>query len=56
MTRLSLYLILFSVFMGCSLPVIDRQSSGQRPRVAPRKFFNGVKKKVALLTFFNESP
>jgi len=36
--------------------VIDRQTSGQRPRKAPRKYFNGVKKKVALLTFFNESP
>jgi curli biogenesis system outer membrane secretion channel CsgG len=55
-TKLSLYCVLFSLLVGCSLPVIDRQASGQRPRQAPRKFFNGVKKKVALLTFFNESP
>ncbi len=51
------YLILFTfILSSCSMPVINRQSSGKRPRSAPRQFFNGVKKKVALLTFFNESP
>ncbi len=42
--------------MSCSFPAMRRKSSGKRPRQAARKFFSGVKKKVALLTFFNESP
>lgn len=53
--RYCLFLTL-SMLMACSGPVIDRQTSGQRPRKDPRQYFNGVKKKVALLTFFNESP
>jgi len=53
----ALLLIPFLCFLlACSGPVIRRQSSGKRPRDNSRKFFNGVKKKVALLTFFNESP
>jgi curli biogenesis system outer membrane secretion channel CsgG len=51
------FIVLLSVFcIGCSFPIMQRKSTGKRPRKAPRKFFNGVKKKVALLTFFNESP
>lgn len=52
------HLLVFSLctLLSCSAPVIQREASGKRPRQAPRKFFNGVKKKVALLTFFNESP
>lgn len=42
--------------LSCSAPVIQRQSSGKRPRATERDHFNGIKKKVALLTFFNESP
>jgi len=53
--RYCLFLIL-SIITACSGPVVHRQTSGQRPRKAPRQYFNGVKKKVALLTFFNESP
>ncbi|ATH08608.1 hypothetical protein BIY24_11830 [Halobacteriovorax marinus] len=41
---------------SCGLGTIDRSAHGSRPRQEPRKFFNGVKKRVALLTFFNESP
>ncbi|WP_372655561.1 hypothetical protein [Halobacteriovorax sp.] len=41
---------------SCSLNTIERTSHGQRPRQEPRTFFNGIKKRVALLTFFNESP
>ncbi len=49
-------LVLLSCLMACTGPVIDRQTSGQRARATERDYFNGVKKKVALLTFFNESP
>ena len=48
--------ILFFFLSSCSLDVIQRNSRGKRPRQAPRQHFNGVKKKVALLPFFNESP
>lgn len=36
--------------------VIGRTSTGKRPLRTERKSFSGVKKKVALLNFFNESP
>ncbi|OUR96557.1 hypothetical protein A9Q84_09415 [Halobacteriovorax marinus] len=49
-------LVTVSLFTSCGIGTIDRTSHGKRPRSAPRKYFNGVKKKVALLTFFNESP
>lgn len=49
-------LSILSLISSCGLGTIDRTSHGKRPRQAPRKYFNGVKKKVALLTFFNESP
>lgn len=45
-----------TIFTSCSLNTIERTSHGQRPRQQPRSFFNGIKKRVALLTFFNESP
>lgn len=48
---LSLSLILF----GCS-NVVQRDQQGKRPRAEERKYFSGVKKKIALLPFFNESP
>ncbi len=43
-------------FISCSGEVIQRTQHGKRPRTNPRKYFTGIKKKVALLTFFNESP
>jgi len=53
-------IILFAmvfVFESCSSKgVIDRTSMGKRPRREARQVFSGVKKKVALLNFFNESP
>jgi hypothetical protein len=42
--------------VSCSFGTIDRNPHGRRPRPKERRHFNGVKKKVALLTFFNESP
>jgi len=51
-----LVIIMSLACLGCSFPLMQRKSNGKRPRQAPRKFFNGVRKKVALLTFFNESP
>jgi hypothetical protein len=43
--------------MACSGPVVQRQDSGFQERQAPpERQFDGVKKKVALLTFFNEAP
>ena len=47
---------LLSFLIGCSSQVIQRDGQGKRPRVQERKFFSGVKKKIALLPFFNESP
>lgn len=52
----SLVLILTFVLTSCSSQVIKRDNQGKRPRYEERKSFNGVKKKVALLPFFNESP
>ncbi len=50
------YLFVFQFLFSCSTPVVQRDTQGRRPRVEDRKFFSGVKKKVALLPFFNESP
>ncbi|MEC7275145.1 MAG: hypothetical protein VXV96_02405 [Bdellovibrionota bacterium] len=52
------HLIVFLSFFlyACQTPVVRRQGAGKIPRGTPRQHFNGVKKKVALLTFFNESP
>ena len=49
--------LLFTFLLSsCSNNVIQRTSFGKRPRTNPRLNFNGIKKKVALLYFFNESP
>lgn len=54
---LSSFLLMFSVlFVSCTSQVIKRDGQGKRPRYEERKTFNGVKKKIALLPFFNESP
>lgn len=51
-----LMLLSLNMLVACSSSVIQRNSQGQRPRAEERKFFSGVKKKIALLPFFNESP
>lgn len=55
MKFISLGLILL-FFFSCGSEPIKRNTTGRRPRRAPRKFFSGIKKKVVLLEFFNESP
>lgn len=45
------------LLLSCSGPVVQRQDSGFQERQSPApRDFGGVKKRVALLTFFNESP
>ena len=44
------------ILEGCARSVIERNSLGKRPRKKARRYFNGVKKKIAILTFFNEAP
>lgn len=53
---LSLLIVLILAFTSCSNEVIKRTQQGKRPRAKARKYFSGVKKKVALLNFFNEAP
>ncbi len=54
MLRVSLnLLILFSLF-SCSQAVINRNREGRIVRPTARKSFNGIRKKLALLTFMNE--
>jgi hypothetical protein len=57
-SRTTFFLSLISIFflVSCSLGVVKRPHSGKRPRKSARHKFSGVKKKVALLTFFNEAP
>lgn len=44
-------------FFSCSLPTIERSGGGMQPRRGPMpQNFGGVKKKVALLRVYNESP
>lgn len=52
----SFFLAISLLFVSCSTQVIKRDGQGKRPRYEERKTFNGVKKKIALLPFFNESP
>ncbi|MDD4974856.1 MAG: hypothetical protein PHY93_10930 [Bacteriovorax sp.] len=54
----NLILILSAIqfLASCGSGVISRDGQGKRPRIEERKYFSGVKKKVALLPFFNESP
>jgi len=49
-------LILSLILNSCTSFMPKRRRYGKRPRKSARKVFNGVKKKAALLTFFNESP
>jgi curli biogenesis system outer membrane secretion channel CsgG len=49
-------LILLLVTSSCASRVIKRSQSGRVDREAPRQHFSAIRKKVALLTFFNESP
>lgn len=44
------------VLLGCAGKVVERTRQGKRPRAEARAYFNGVKKKLALLTFLNEAP
>ena len=44
------------MLLSCSTGVIQRDNQGKRPRAEERRYFSGVKKKIALLPFFNESP
>lgn len=43
-------------FTSCATEVVDRNSHGKRPLKTSKEYFNGVKKKIVLLPFFNESP
>lgn len=54
--KILLALISINMFVACSSSVVQRDTQGKRPRAEERKYFSGVKKKVALLPFFNESP
>src|SRR5690606_31263465 len=50
-------LISFAFLFSCSQPVVQRDYEGRRQNpVNTASTFQTVKKKVALLTFFNESP
>lgn len=49
-------LITLQFIVSCSTGVVQRDRQGKRPRIEERKYFSGVKKKIALLPFFNESP
>ncbi|AUN97861.1 hypothetical protein DOM21_11985 [Bacteriovorax stolpii] len=51
-----LMMLSLNMLVACSSNVVQRDSRGQRPRAEERKYFSGVKKKIALLPFFNESP
>ena len=42
--------------VACSTDVVRRNDQGKMPRQTARKNFNGIKKKISLLTFFNEAP
>jgi len=54
--KLFLCLVSLQMLAACSSSVIQRDMQGKRPRAEERKYFSGVKKKIALLPFFNESP
>lgn len=55
MVRKFLLILLALNLVACS-GVVERDGQGRRPRAEERKIFSGVKKKIALLPFFNESP
>lgn len=54
----NLYFLVFSILVlaGCTSGVVNRDYNGRGARTEDRKYFSGVKKKIALLPFFNESP
>lgn len=55
-TQILLVTIFLSLY-SCSLPTIQRSGGGMQPRREPMpQNFGGVKKKVALLRIYNESP
>ena len=54
--KIFLCLISLQMFAACTSQVVQRDMQGKRPRAEERKHFSGVKKKIALLPFFNESP
>lgn len=54
--KLFLCLMSLQMLAACSSSVVQRDYQGKRPRAEERKYFSGVKKKIALLPFFNESP
>ena len=56
--KTNLILIVLSLIFleSCSRQVVKRTNKGMSPRDNPRQYFTGVKKKIVLLSFFNESP
>ncbi|EQC46654.1 hypothetical protein [Bacteriovorax sp. Seq25_V] len=49
--------VLSLIFLAsCATDVVDRTNHGKRPLSTPKQYFNGVKKRIALVGFFNESP
>src|SRR3989339_226794 len=49
-------LCLLVLFFSCAENVVKRNNEGETPREAPRKYFSGVKKKIVILSFYNEAP
>lgn len=54
--NLTIILLNLTLLFSCGSGVINRDQQGKRPRIEERKYFSSVKKKIALLPFFNESP
>ncbi len=51
------FALAFVFFLGgCSSSIVTRRNAGPAVRDTPRQNFGGVKKKIVLLPFFNESP
>jgi len=50
------YLSMVAVLISCSQGVIQRDMEGRRSAPPQNQQFQSVKKKIALLSFFNESP
>lgn len=55
--KLSAVLLSFIFLLhSCAAPVVSRPAPGVRATSGPPQGFDGIKRKAALLTFFNESP
>lgn len=54
--KILIHFFLIFTLISCGSEVINRNTRGKRPLSKPKDQFNGVKKRVALLPFFNESP